>query len=76
VALNYRFKHEGESRDIDEAISLHEEALLLHPVRHESRDRTLSSLASAILHRFQQCSDISDINDINRAINLYRDTLM
>ncbi|KAG1823752.1 uncharacterized protein BJ212DRAFT_1242230, partial [Suillus subaureus] len=71
-----RFNHDGKSRDINEAISLHEERPLLHPVGHGSRDKASSSLGSVIFRCSQQCSGISGINDINRAINLYHDTPM
>ncbi|KAG0696809.1 hypothetical protein DFH29DRAFT_879140 [Suillus ampliporus] len=71
-SINFRFNHQGKSHDLDEAISLHEEALWLHPVGHASCYASLDNLGGALRTRF---SHRGDINDINRAISLFREAL-
>ncbi|KAG1841930.1 hypothetical protein DFJ58DRAFT_916360 [Suillus subalutaceus] len=62
----------SSTHELNEAISLYEEALCLRPVGHESRDYSLSHLGRALLSRFTQCGDV---NDIIRAISFQREAL-
>ncbi|KIJ91500.1 hypothetical protein K443DRAFT_114936 [Laccaria amethystina LaAM-08-1] len=48
TALATRFKKRGASNDLDEAISLHREALLLWPAPHPDRSMSLNNLANAL----------------------------
>ncbi|KAG0704924.1 hypothetical protein DFH29DRAFT_1067749 [Suillus ampliporus] len=63
---------QDKSHDLDEAISLYEDALRLNPVRHKFRDTSLDNLGGALCERFNQRGDI---DDINRAIGLRREAL-
>ncbi|KIJ91635.1 hypothetical protein K443DRAFT_475600, partial [Laccaria amethystina LaAM-08-1] len=53
-ALRTRFKHRGASNDLDEAIILHREALLLRPAPHPDRSSSLNDLAYALHTHFKQ----------------------
>ncbi|KAG1809155.1 CHAT domain-containing protein [Suillus subaureus] len=72
VSLGHRFHHQGKPNDLDEAISLCEEALRLRPVGHKARDTSLDNLGGALDIRFNKCGDI---DDITRAVSLYREAL-
>jgi CHAT domain-containing protein len=72
LSLKFRFDHQGNSDDLNEAILLYEEALRLCPVGHKYRDLSLNNLGLAILARFKQRRDV---NDITRAISLQREAL-
>ncbi|KAG1902058.1 uncharacterized protein F5891DRAFT_979165 [Suillus fuscotomentosus] len=67
--LASRFRHQGKPSDLDEAISLHEKALRLRLVEHESR---LINLGLALVTHF---NTRNDFDDINRAISLLREAL-
>ncbi|KAG1721126.1 uncharacterized protein EDB91DRAFT_1088556 [Suillus paluster] len=54
----YRFRHQDKSDDLDEAVSLYEEALCLSPVGHKSRDLQWG----ALLDRFKQRGEVEYIN--------------
>ncbi|KAG1749483.1 CHAT domain-containing protein [Suillus lakei] len=71
-SLLSRFYHQGQSYDLDKAISVNEEALCLHPVGHKFRSVSLSHLGGALVARFNRRGDI---DDINRAISLHREEL-
>jgi hypothetical protein len=68
----YRFNHQGNPNDLDEGISLQEEALRLGPVGHKSRDFSLDNLGGVLVTRFNKRGAI---DDITRAISLYREAL-
>ncbi|KAG2143402.1 CHAT domain-containing protein [Suillus bovinus] len=72
-SLQLRFGHQWNPNDLDEAISLHGEALRLRPVGHKYRYESLDNLGSVLLDRFRTRGDI---DDINRAISLLREALM
>jgi hypothetical protein len=72
LSLDYRFDHQGSSDDLNEAISLHEEALRLRPVGHKYRNFSLDNLGGALRSRFNQGGDVNDI----RSISLRREALM
>ncbi|KAG1793810.1 CHAT domain-containing protein [Suillus variegatus] len=63
---------EGKPDDLNEAISLHEEALHLCLVGHKSRDVSLDNLGGVLVHRF---NEHGNIDDITRAISLYWEAL-
>jgi hypothetical protein len=44
LSLKVRFDHQGKPNDLDEAISVYEEALRLRPVGYKSRDFLLDNL--------------------------------
>ena len=73
IALQTRFEQRGGSNDLDEAISLHREALLLRPVPHPGRSVSLNNLASALKTRFEQQGAS---NDLDEAISLQREALL
>ncbi|KAG2745480.1 hypothetical protein P692DRAFT_201848294 [Suillus brevipes Sb2] len=84
--LSTRFDHRGsgedlnESRenllcnaeDLDEAIALHREALVLHPVGHTYRSMSLNNLALELSTRFDRRGNGDDLDE---AIALHREAL-
>ncbi|KAG2339532.1 hypothetical protein BDR05DRAFT_951159 [Suillus weaverae] len=72
LSLKVHFDHQGKPNDLDEAISLYEEALRLRPVGHEFRDTSLDNLGSALVTRFYA---LGNVDDITRAVSLYREAL-
>ncbi|KAG1806453.1 uncharacterized protein HD556DRAFT_1532515 [Suillus plorans] len=81
--MSPRYNHQGKPNDLNEAISLHEEALRLRPVGHKYRtdvaptghpphDTTLNNLALALNTRYNE-SHVSE--GLNEAIDLYREFL-
>jgi tetratricopeptide (TPR) repeat protein len=72
-ALQTCFKRRGASNDLDEAISLHREALLLRPAPHPDRFMSLNNLANALQTRFQQRGAS---NDLDEAISFHREALL
>ncbi|KAF8810300.1 hypothetical protein BYT27DRAFT_7092307, partial [Phlegmacium glaucopus] len=64
-----RFEHGGQKNDLDEAISLNEQALELFPSAHPDRSFSLTSLANALSKRFDQGGQKSDLDE---AISLHR----
>ena len=73
AALHTRFKQRGTSDDLDEAISLDREALLLWPAPHPHRSVSLNSLAHALQTRFEQRGAS---NDLDEAISLHREAFL
>ncbi|KAG2092389.1 CHAT domain-containing protein [Suillus cothurnatus] len=71
-ALVTRFKKYGDIDDITGAISLHREALKLHPPGYPRRDATLNKLALALKNR---CDLLHVSKDIYEAIDHYRECL-
>ncbi|EDQ98767.1 tetratricopeptide repeat-containing protein [Laccaria bicolor S238N-H82] len=72
-SLNTRFERWGASNDLDEAISLHQEALLLRPAPHPNRSASLNNLANALQSRFEQQGAS---NDLDEAISLHQEALL
>ncbi|KAG1753593.1 CHAT domain-containing protein [Suillus paluster] len=71
VSLQYRFDHQGASRDLNRAISLCHEPLTVHPPGHQLRDITLYTIALALKTRFVK---LHSSDDLNEAIGLYRES--
>ncbi|KAG1829960.1 CHAT domain-containing protein [Suillus variegatus] len=59
--------------DLDEAIELHRDALLLHSPGHSDRSSSLNNLAISLHDRFEQCGIMSDLDE---AIELHRAALL
>ncbi|KAG2033857.1 hypothetical protein BDR03DRAFT_871135, partial [Suillus americanus] len=59
--LVYRFEQWGVPSDLDEAIKLHRDVLLLHPPSHSGRSGSLNNLASGLRNRFYQWGIPSDL---------------
>ncbi|KAG1830064.1 CHAT domain-containing protein [Suillus subalutaceus] len=74
-ALRSRFDHQGNSDDLNEAISLHEEALRLRPVGHKYRHFSLDNLGFAPLQPVSTNATLDASEDLDEAINLFRDSL-
>ncbi|KDR74898.1 hypothetical protein GALMADRAFT_566661 [Galerina marginata CBS 339.88] len=72
-ALQNRFKQQGAANDLDEAISMHREALLLRTAPHPDRSTSLNNLANTLQNRFKQQGAT---NDLDEAISLHRETLL
>jgi hypothetical protein len=72
-ALQTRFEQRGASNDLDEAISLHREALLVRPAPHPDRSTSLNNLANALQTSFEQRGAS---NDLDEAISLHREALL
>ncbi|KAG2339280.1 hypothetical protein BDR05DRAFT_992138 [Suillus weaverae] len=72
LSLLYRFNYQGNSDDLNEAISLYEEALRLRPVGHKYHDSSLNNLGTALITRFNQHYDV---NDVMRVISLQHEAL-
>ncbi|KAG1808066.1 hypothetical protein EV424DRAFT_1426197 [Suillus variegatus] len=66
LSLDYRSDHQGNSHDLNEAISLYEETLCR--AGHRSRDPLLNNPGLILLDRFNQRGDIYDLM---RAISLH-----
>ena len=73
TGLHIRFEQRGVSKDLDEAISLHREALLLRPALDPERSMSLNNLANALQTRFNQ-RGVS--NDLDKTISLNREALL
>jgi len=71
-ALNEKFDRFGQLKDLDEAISLHHEALDLRPTAHPDRSISLNNLAIALYTRFKQ---LGRGEDLDKAILLHRSAL-
>ena len=71
-ALWTRFEQGGQNSDLDEAISLHRQALELFLPPHPNRSDSLNNLASVLWTRFEQGGQKSDLDE---AISLYRQGL-
>ncbi|KAJ7839402.1 CHAT domain-containing protein, partial [Mycena leptocephala] len=66
------FAQQGDPKDIDEAITLHREALEIRAAPHPDRGGSLNNLAAAVQTRFEQWGDPKDIDE---AITLHREAL-
>ena len=67
-----QFQQGGHQSDLDEAISLHRQALELRPSPHPDQSSSLNNLAFALLTRFEQRGQQSDLDE---AISLHRQAL-
>jgi tetratricopeptide (TPR) repeat protein len=67
-----RFKQGGQQSDLNEAISLHRQALELFLPPHPLESSSLNNLANALLAQFEQGGQQGDLNE---AIALYRQAL-
>ncbi|KDR83264.1 hypothetical protein GALMADRAFT_89121 [Galerina marginata CBS 339.88] len=72
-ALKTRFEQRGAANDLDEAISLHQEALVLQTAPHPHRSTSLNNLANALQTRFEQRGAA---NDLDEAISLHQEALL
>jgi hypothetical protein len=63
ISLWSRFNHQGKPNDLDDAISLHEEALRLRLrlVERKLCYFSLGNLGNALITRFNKHGDIDDI---------------
>ena len=59
----------GQVEDVNEAITLHREALRLFSAPHSDRSSSLNNLATALHARFEKTGQIKDVDE---AIVLYR----
>ncbi|KAJ3539285.1 hypothetical protein NMY22_g4805 [Coprinellus aureogranulatus] len=66
TSLTARFKHIPSIEDLDEAIELHEKALLLRPHGHPSRSASLNNLAISLKCRSERTGSIADLNESTR----------
>ena len=73
VPLQTRFEQRGASNDLDEAIYLLREALLLRPAPHPDRSMSLNNLAATLQTCFEQRGAS---NDLDEAISLRREVLL
>ncbi|EDR00777.1 uncharacterized protein LACBIDRAFT_295705 [Laccaria bicolor S238N-H82] len=73
TALHTRYKWWGTSNNLDEAISLHREALLLRPVPHPDRAVSLNNLANALQTCFEERGAS---NNLDETISLRREALL
>ncbi|KAJ7501555.1 tetratricopeptide repeat-containing protein [Mycena galericulata] len=72
VALQKRYKQQGDPKDINGSIFLHREALKIHVAPHPHRFMSLNNLAAAVTIRFAQWGDPIDIDE---AITLHIEAL-
>ncbi|PPQ92057.1 hypothetical protein CVT25_007488, partial [Psilocybe cyanescens] len=72
LALGTRFNQHGKQGDLDEAISLHRQAVELQPAPHPDRSMSLNNLAHAVQTQFNQRGER---NDLDEAISLHRQAL-
>jgi hypothetical protein len=68
TSLRIRFEQRGVSSDLDEAIELHQAALILCPPGHYDRSSSLNNLAVSLHDRFEQRGVQSDLDE---AIDLH-----
>ncbi|KAF8968449.1 hypothetical protein BDZ97DRAFT_2072848 [Flammula alnicola] len=73
IALQTRFGQQGAANDLDEAISLHREALVLRPAPHPDRSQSLNNVGTILRTRFEQRGAS---NDLDEAISLHREALV
>ncbi|KAJ7258274.1 CHAT domain-containing protein [Mycena rebaudengoi] len=71
-AVIRRFEQRGDPKDIEEAITLHREALELRAAPHSDRGTSLNNLANGVQLQFMQRGDPKDIDE---AIMLHREAL-
>jgi len=67
-----RFQQSDEQKDLDKAISLHRDALELHPAGHPDRCTLLGNLANLLTRGSEQSGEREDVDE---AISLLRDAL-
>ncbi|KAG0700354.1 CHAT domain-containing protein [Suillus ampliporus] len=72
-SLQARFQQRGALSDLDEAIELHQAALMLHLPGHSDRSMSLNNIAISLQARFQQWGVLSDLDE---AIDLHRAALV
>ncbi|KAJ6569031.1 hypothetical protein B0H19DRAFT_1065813 [Mycena capillaripes] len=70
IALLARFGQQGGSKDIEEAIKLHREALDLCPTPHPERCGSLNNLANAVHTRFEHRGDLKVLELHRKALAL------
>ncbi|KAG1737566.1 uncharacterized protein EDB91DRAFT_1249685 [Suillus paluster] len=63
VALNIRYDRQGNGQDLDEAIALLNEALVLYPFGLPDRHMSLVNLAAAVLTRFRHWGNDQDLDE-------------
>ncbi|KAG2739749.1 hypothetical protein P692DRAFT_201899725, partial [Suillus brevipes Sb2] len=72
IQLSTRFDHRGNAEDLDHAIALAREALVLRPVGHTDRSSSLNNLANQLSTRFDHRGNAEDLD---QAIALAREAL-
>ena len=72
ISLRRQFEQSGGREDLDEAISLHQDALELLSAGHPDRSTSFNNLASSLTRRFEQSDEREDLDE---AISLHRDAL-
>ncbi|KAG6333409.1 hypothetical protein ID866_5679 [Astraeus odoratus] len=70
--MKSRYKSQGGSGDLEEAISLSQQALELHPVGHTNRSLSLCNLANCIQSRYESQGVLGDLEE---AISLHQQAL-
>jgi tetratricopeptide (TPR) repeat protein len=70
--LVIRFSLSGQLKDLNDAISLHRDALKLRPAPHSRRSTSLNNLAVGLIKRFSMSGRGEDLDE---AISFYRDAL-
>ncbi|KAG2137426.1 CHAT domain-containing protein [Suillus bovinus] len=60
--LGTRFKRGGKSKNLDQAIALHTEALALRPIGHPDRSMSLNNLAEKLSSRFKHRGNEEDLD--------------
>ncbi|KAG2150943.1 CHAT domain-containing protein [Suillus clintonianus] len=71
-ALQLRFDHHGDPRDLDESIPLYRATLDLRPPFDPARWTSLNNLAEALIARYNQCGNVSDFEE---AMRLHQEAL-
>jgi tetratricopeptide (TPR) repeat protein len=72
TAMYKTFQELGQVSDLEEAVSLLQAALLLHPFPHPNRSLSLNNLSGALLTRFEQMGQFCDLEE---SISLNREAL-
>ena len=67
-----RFEHDGRIEDLDESVSLYQDALTLAPVGSADRPGTLSNLGRAMKRRFERSGSVEDMST---SIRLHQEAL-
>ncbi|TFK44021.1 CHAT domain-containing protein, partial [Crucibulum laeve] len=72
TVLHHRFERTGNLDDLNEAIRVKQNALLLIPEDYDNRPGMLNNLANSLQSRYHRSGDI---NDLNEAIKNHREAL-
>jgi tetratricopeptide (TPR) repeat protein len=61
IALQNRYKQQGDMKDLEQTIVCHQQALDLRPPGHPDHGNSLNNLASALQYRYKKLGNMADL---------------